>query len=102
LKFLLLIVLIVSCGKKSTQEEYYQADQTTLSQDADADGIQDWDEIHAGKDPFVSNVQETFPEISKEVTLVQNDGLEVVIQPQVKRVLREFGFKIDLPIGEQN
>lgn len=96
MKFLLLIVLIVSCGKKSTQEEYYQADQTTLSQDADADGIQDWDEIHAGKDPFVSNVQETFPEISKEVTLVQNDGLEVVIQPQVKRVLRELLLKKSL------
>ena len=106
MKFLFLILLIVSCGKKSTQDDVYQFDQATISQDTDADGIEDWDEIHAGNNPFVSNVQETFPEINKEVTLVQNDGLEVVIQPQVKRVLRDLLLKKsldankDLPLPE--
>lgn len=90
MKFILMLLLIASCGKKSIQENAYQYDQTTLSQDADADGVQDWDEIHSGNDPFIANVQEVFPQIDNQITLVQNDGQEVVIKPQIRRVLRDL------------
>lgn len=93
MKFVFIILLIVSCGKKSIPEEAYQIDQTTMSQDSDGDGVQDWDEIHAGTDPYIAQATETFPEIGNEVTLVQNDGLEVVVQPQFKRVLRDLLLK---------
>lgn len=105
MKLLFVILLAFGCGKTDTKNKYYQVSEESLSQDSDGDGTLDWDEIHAGKDPYQAEAPVQFRELHQRVTLIDQDHRELELKAEVQRtlrtaVLREFvtGTPNDLPI----
>jgi hypothetical protein len=95
MNYLLMILLIVSCGKPVTHDSsnIYQHDPLSLDIDSDGDGMTDWQEVHQNRDPFVADVEFSLPPITDEVTLLDEFEREFQFSIKPIRLLREESLK---------
>lgn len=90
MKFLLLLLILTSCGKKLANGDVTYELSELSQQDRDGDGLPDASELSLARNPFVAEIREVLPAVPKEVTLVQNDGRPVKLAPSVSRKLRRL------------
>lgn len=99
MKFLLLLLVLTSCGKKLAKGDVTFDLSELAQQDRDGDGINDTTELSQSRNPFVAEIREVLPVIPAEVTLVQNDGKPIKMAPSVSRKLRRL--LIDASLREE-
>jgi hypothetical protein len=86
---LLLLPMLLSCGKKIQDKPFYEVSPASLEADSDGDGMLDWDERYVGRNPYLADVNEGLPAVSEQVTLIDRNSREIKLPAIMKRSLRD-------------
>ena len=88
MKFLILTLLIGSCGKPENVSRSHYVSSAEAVADSDGDGMADWDERAIGRDHLKADLNEGLPQEVSEATILEKDMREHVLPVKSSRSLR--------------